>query len=245
MIKLGFCWFTSDEESAGKISLQLPAELKNNSLALSLLLAGKMKKFVLEREPRECGLLRNLLDRSGYELWRSIEQSEGIRDNCSSPDCTPQIIEAFQLLSSEWILSTRVRLWEGTRVSDKETVTGFRRDLCTLRHLLSFIPSARTKLYLYEGCYRLMCNLNPLTSLILFERSLRKRRQNQSNVICTSDDVEPLSLSDTSDISSALIHMSCHLPDQLISCPAEKEGYLREAAQIMAQTSSSRKKVVL
>lgn len=245
MIKLGFCWFTSDEESAGKISLRLPGELKNNSLALSLLLAGKMKKFVLERRPKECALLMNLLDRSSYELWRSIEQSDGLGDNCSRQDCTPQIIQAFQLLSSEWILSTRVKLWEGTKVTDRDTISGFRRDLATIRYLVSFIPSARTKLYLYEGCYRVMCNLNPLTSQIMFERSLRKRRQNQSNVICTSDDVEPLSLSDTSDISSALIHMSNHLPEELMSCPGEKEGYLREAAQIMAQTSSSRKKVVL
>ena len=137
------------------------------------------------------------------------------------------------------------KLWEGTKVADKETISGYKRDLCTIRHLLTFIPSARTKLYLYEGCYRVMCNLNPITSQNLFERSLRKRRQNQSNVICTSDDVEPLSLSDTSDIASALIHMSNHLPNQVMSCPGEREGYLREAAEIMAQTSSSRKKVVL
>lgn len=118
--------------------LRVPNDLKNNSLAIALLLAGKLKRYILLKHPKESRVIRNLLDRASYELWRSIEVSEANRVDISRVrDCSQQILEAFQLLCCDWLLSTRVALWEANKNSgaSKEIVSGFRRDLSTLRKL--------------------------------------------------------------------------------------------------------------
>lgn len=254
VLKVGFLWFTGNDESATGITLRLPTSLKNDSLSISLLLAGKMKKFIMSHKPKDNVVLKNLLDRAGYELWRSIEHfsdtrsthvslnTDSIQPKEHKENCTPQMIEAFQLMSCEWLLSTRVVLWEvnKSRASSRDTISGFRRDLCTLRYLVQMIPNAKSKLYLYEGSYRLICNSNPLTAASFFERTLRKRRQNETKVICITDgQKDPVSLSDNNDFASALSQMANHLPSQLMSCPAEREGYLSEANSIRITSNFS------
>lgn len=135
------------------------------------------------------------------------------------------------------MLSTRVSLWEVNKGSSggasKESVSGYKKDLSTLRYLIQFIPNAKTKLYLYEGSYRLICGSNPLTANLFFERALRKRR-NTVGMICTTDERNPMSLSDQNDIASVLFHMAKHMPVH-ISHPAEREGYVREANAILGR----------
>jgi sterol regulatory element-binding transcription factor 1 len=248
-LKVGFSWLTGDESTATDIILRLPDSLKNNSLAISLLLSGKLKRFIYMKNPKENRVIRNLLDRASYELWRSIEVNEASRiERVRKNDCTQQILEAFQLLACEWLLSSRVALWEqnkGTAGAPvKEVISGFRRDLSTLRYLIQFIPNAKTKLYLFEGSYRLITNSNPLIAQSMFERALRKRRNGGSAIICTGDEKHPMSLSDQSDVASALLQMGKHLPSQLFSGVGEREGYIREAHSLLGRHMSDKKLIL-
>ena len=249
VIKLGYSWMTGDDEEANGIQLRLPESLKNDFLSISLLLAGKVKKHVMSKQPKESLVLLNLMDRSSYELSRAIEHRKNTEPGAANArDCTPQILDALQLLCCEWILSARVALWEANKntLITAEAVSGFRKDLSTLRYLVQVIPAAKAKLYLYEGSYRLMNNCNPIRSQELFQRTLRRRKYNEgNNVICTGDDKVPPSLCENRDIASALMQMSKHMPNQMLSCPAEREGYMREATSLLANKSVSKKKVLL
>ncbi|KAI1296532.1 Sterol regulatory element-binding protein 1 [Halotydeus destructor] len=241
VIKMCFHWLTGDDKGATDIILRVPDGLKNNSLAIALLLSGKLKRYVSMNQPKESQggstrVIRNLLDRASYELWRSIEVNEALRGDDTSKtkiDCSQQITQAFQLLCSDWLLSTRVKLWELNKISSSsDIVSGYRRDMSTLRYLTQCIPNAETKLYLYEGCYRLICNTNPLTAQSFFERTLRKRRNNGGKkIICTGDEKSSVSLSDHNDFKNALLQMGKNMPFYMAH-PAEREGYVREAEQI-------------
>jgi hypothetical protein len=232
---------------ASAVVLKVPDEFKNHSLAIALLLGGKLKRFVGSKKCKDSLVVRNLLDRTGYELWRSIEVGARVGAK-SDVNCGQHIMEAFQLLACDWLLSTRVALWEQNKCSPgsaqlrAEFISGFRRDLSTLRHLIQFIPSAKTKLYLFEGSYRLVCGSNPLTAQAYFERTLRKRRQHgASHMICVAgEDNNPVSLSDQRDIAEALLQMSSNLPPLLVSCPGEREGYVREANDLLGRCSDNK-----
>jgi sterol regulatory element-binding transcription factor 1 len=250
VIKLAFCWLTNDEKMAKDIKLEVPDSLKNNSLAISLLLSSKLKKHIINKKPKDTKLIRNLLDRASYELWRSIETDQNSGVGRIHDECHQQVIEAFELLSCSWILSSRVQLWEincsQTDYNISRHISGFRRDLSTLRFLVQSIPSAKSKLYFYEGAYRLICGSNPLESQLFFERSLRKRRLNVGpKIICnSSDDNNTLSLSDQYDFANALLLSARYLPSDCFSCPAVREGYIREANNIV-ERYNKRHNVVL
>ena len=108
--------------------------------------------------------------------------------------------------------------------------------------MAQLIPSGKTKLYLYEGSYRLISGSNPLVTQNLLERALRKRRQNGlSNIICaTGEENSSLSINDQKDIANALFLIGKHLPTQCLSCSGEKEGYLKEAEAIMSRHRSDK-----
>lgn len=237
IIKLAYYWFIGDDQSANSVHLVLPESLRNNSLALALLLAGKMRKLIQTQKPMDNRILMNLLDRASYELWRSIEINENQK---SKHDCNQAILEAFQLLCCDWLLSARFKLWEtqinkhGISAKSQHHVKGFRKDLSTLRYMVQIIPSTRTKLYLYEGAYRLICGSNPLLTQNLLERALRKRRQDGLSIICANgEDSYPLSMNEQKDFANALISLGKHLPGHCFSCSGEKEGYLKEAEAII------------
>lgn len=236
-IKVAYYWFVGDDQSAHAINLVLPESLRNNSLALALLLAGKMKRLIQTHSTMDNRILMNLLDRASYELWRSIEVNENQK---TKHDCNQQIIEAFQLLCNDWLLSARFKLWEsqinknGTAGRPQHHVKGFRKDLSTLRYLVQIIPSCRTKLYLYEGAYRLICGSNPLLTQNLLERALHKRRRDGLSIICANgEESYPLSMNEQKDFANALISLGKHLPTHCFSCSGEREGYIKEAEAII------------
>ncbi|XP_015785096.1 sterol regulatory element-binding protein 2 [Tetranychus urticae] len=243
VIKAAYFWFIGDDQSAHAVTLIIPDSLRNNSLAITLLLGGKMKKYIEIKKPKDTKILMKLLDRASYELWRSIEMNESQK---LQDDCNQQIIQAFQLLCTEWLLSTRLKLWElncdSLSSSSQYHIRGFRKDLSTLRYMVQLIPSGKTKLYLHEGSYRLISGSNPLIAQNLLERALRKRRQNGlSNIICaTGEQRNTLSINDQKDIVNALFMIGKHLPSQCLSCSGEKEGYLKEAEAIMNRHQSDK-----
>ena len=246
VIKCGYCWITGDEEEAYNCNLNLPRHLTNDPLCIAILLAGKIKKHIATKKPGETPVMTNLLARASYELCLSIERHSDLGASNSDRDCTSHIISAFHLLCCDWLLSSRVALWEANlpskQSSSREATSGFRTDLCTLRHLVQEMPTARAKLYLYEGSYKLICGSNPLKAQELFERTLRRRKYNEgTSVICTGDDRVPYSLSESKDISSALVQMGRHLPNELLASPAEREGYIAESMLVLGKEKYNQK----
>ena len=91
----------------------------------------------------------------------------------------------------------------------------------------------------------MICGSNPLETQLFFERTLRKRRINGgNNIICTAEDNNTASFSDKEDFANALLLSSKYLPSQCFSCPAEREGYLKEGIAII-QRYQTQNKVVL
>ena len=240
VIKCAYCCITGDDEEAFKCNLALPRHLTNDPMCIAILLAGKIKKFITTKKPSETPVVTNLLARASYELCLSIERHSDSSGSSSDRDCTSHIINAFHLLCCDWLLSSRVSLWEANvsskQIASRESTSGFRKDLSTLRHLVQEMPTARAKLYLYEGSYKLICGSNPLRAQELFERTLRRRKHNEgNNVICTSDDRVPYSLSERKDIASALMQMGRHLPNELLASSAEREGYIAESMLVLGK----------
>lgn len=246
VIKCGYCWITGDEVEANNCNLNLPRHLTNDPMCIAIFLAGKFKKYIMTKKPGESAVVTNLLARASYELCLSIERHSDSSASLSDRDCTSHIISAFHLLCCDWLLSSRVSLWESNLSSkqcpSRESTSGFRKDLSTLRHLVQEMPSARAKLYLYEGSYKLICGSNPLKAQELFERTLRRRKHNEgTSVICTGDDRVPYSLSERKDIASALVQMGKHLPNELLTSSAEREGYIAESMLVLGSEKYSHK----
>jgi len=262
VIRQAFYWLTDNEEQAQSVVVEFPTSLRNNSLAISLLLASCLRKYLTLKGDRIVGLggssnqkpHRNftlLLDRASYELRRSFEASAGTNGgNCD--DCYQQLVEAFQLLACDWLLSTRIQLWQKMFGKDANQdpairnryVSSFRQDLATLRYLITqSIPAAKTKLYHYEGAYRLMAGTNPLEAQHYFNRSLRKRNLGTgSSLICVNPNLvsgagsgEETSLNDEHDFAESLALSGRYLPDQCFSCEGERAGNLKEAEDILSR----------
>lgn len=256
MIRLAFFWITDNQNMANTEVVQFPTPLRNNSLAISLLLSSCLKKYSILKGPsmissfskssHQYQNFRLLLDRASYELRRSFETSS---NSNNIDECYVNLMEAFQLLSCDWILSTRVQLWQcvcengspnlrRNSSARNRLVSSFRQDLSTLRYLSQTIPNAKTKLYYYEGAYRLMSGTNPLETQHYFNRVLRKRHcNNGNNIICTSNMIDDRrgttnSLSDEHDYANSLLLSGKYLPPQCYSCKGERQGSIHDAHSI-------------
>lgn len=107
-------------------------------------------------------------------------------------------------------------------------------------------------LFLYEATLRLMSKAAPGRTQQLLDASLRSVRVNQrGGLICINENSEsPLSMDDKDSSASCnkkrrwnlirekrkaiALYLRCkHLPSQVITCPGEKAGMLREALKAM------------
>lgn len=179
--------------------------------------------------------------------------------------CEAQMSAAFQLLCCDWLLASRQRCHRnclsmasamagisGTEKSlDNSSVChahlrGFRQDLGTLRWLVRSLPSARAKLLLYEGAYRLIAGSNPLHVQRIFERALRTTNPESAgkHVICaTTETTTPLSISQKCDMARSLLQLSRYLPNQCLTGPGEREGYLRQAETLLGHALDAQKMI--
>lgn len=258
VIRLAFSWTTDNPGLANSVVVQFPPSLRNNSLAISLLLASCLKKYSVLKGASMISMYSKstnhqqyqnfqlLLDRASYELRRSFETSSNA---ANYDECFVNLMEAFQLLACDWILSTRVHLWQCIGECSTELkrnsaarnrfVSSFRRDLATLRYLSLTISNAKTKLYYYEGAYRLICGTNPLEAQHYFNRALRKRNSHSgNNLICTANIGEDKrsvtnSLSDENDFAHSLLLSGRYLPSQCYTCKGERQGTIHEAHSIL------------
>lgn len=259
VIRMAFYWLTGNDRKAIAEVVQLPGALRNNSLAIALMLTSCLKKYatlkgdlVVHSSDRH-RKFQLLLDRASYELRQSLEATAAGATSAVD-DCYQQLMDAFHLLAADWLLSTRVELWQWAHrrsqrqpaIERNQFVSSFRQDLATLRYLTQSVPSAQTKLYYYEGAYRLISGTNPLEAQHYFNRALRRRHNSAGGgLICSpgnlatgggGESVQSTdSLSDEHDCAHSLLLSGRYLPDQCFTCAGERQGTLSQADQIMSR----------
>ncbi|XP_075589355.1 sterol regulatory element binding protein [Dermatophagoides farinae] len=278
VIRIGFYFLTGNDQKAVEIKCRFPSSLRNNLLALSLMFASCLKKYVsIDRHSgrwnsiKKIGHFLQLLDRASYELRKSFEANSNntINGGDVCDDCHVQLVEAFQLLALDWILSSRVQLWQhfqllSNQVEDQQqqqnnqkqlstirnySISAFGQDLKVLRYLSqSMMSSARTKLYYYEGVYRLISGASPFEAQLLFGRALRKRNcgHKSPKLICSpgTHDEPPSSLSDIDDYARSLQMSATYMPDQYFISTGERRGLIQEMKSLRAQYGRSEHLIV-
>ncbi|XP_067134767.1 sterol regulatory element-binding protein 1 [Centruroides vittatus] len=159
--------------------------------------------------------------------------------NYSLHQTPPTIIQLFQLLAVDWLLSTRTAIWEEkqkmnrTGEIDFHILSGFQQDLHCLRRLTYHMSAAYSRLYLYEATIRLIAGVNPTKTQMMLEKTFRRRNNNNVSLICAkSANIEDQVLQER-DQAEALLLACRHLPDLVLSTPGEKESMLAEAARIL------------
>jgi len=135
-------------------------------------------------------------------------------------------------------------LWEETKERD-----GFSRDLDTLRSLTHYVPSTLSSVYLYEACQRLMNSAAPGRTQQLLDASLRQVRVSQRAMICNGESEELSCKGRRADVNlvrekrkAMALYLKCkHLPSQVITCPGEKAGMLREALKALERIGEKKR----
>ncbi|XP_072385762.1 sterol regulatory element-binding protein 1 [Diabrotica undecimpunctata] len=157
-----------------------------------------------------------------------------------------QTVMLAHLLVCDWLLETRTSLWEdcvdnGLKNPVSSCVlSSFQVDLASLRSLAEHIPSALSRVFLYEATARLMAGAAPGRTQQLLDRSLRQRHA-KSSIICGKGDKNQHELGGQRQHATAL-YMACkHLPGPLLSSPGERAGMLVEAAKTLEKIGDKKR----
>ncbi|CAG9861636.1 unnamed protein product [Phyllotreta striolata] len=156
------------------------------------------------------------------------------------------MVALAQLLVCDWLLETRTSLWEDCVENGLKTpvsnwvLSSFQDDLNSLRSLADHVPTALSRVFLYEATARLMAGAAPGRTQQLLDRSLRQRHA-KSSIICGKSDKNQQVLSGERQHATAL-YMACkHLPGPLLSSPGERAGMLVEAAKTLEKIGDKKR----
>ncbi|KAI9555116.1 hypothetical protein GHT06_017631 [Daphnia sinensis] len=163
---------------------------------------------------------------------------------------SPQLmVQAAQLLVSDWLLETRTALWENdfernnmdvNYVAGPTVLLGFQEDLSSLKKLVQHLPSTLPRVFLHEATLRMMAGAAPDRTQQLLDRTLRYR-QNKQSVICGSKGKNAFLDAGEREHATAL-YMACrHLPAPLLSSPGERAGMLIEAARTLERIGDKKR----
>ncbi|KAF7495180.1 Sterol regulatory element-binding protein 2 [Sarcoptes scabiei] len=254
VLKMAFYWITDHDDIAASTDARFPAQLRDNPLALSLIFGSCLKKYSLMEKPNKWMHLQTvnnfarLLDRASNEIRESVRfdlttHRKEIDDHIES-----QMIRSFQLISIDWILSTRVKFWKSIQqrfsLYEKSSnllsslrnnlIDAFGRDLAVLR-CLTRTSVNETKLNYFEGVYRLICGSNPLRTNQLFHRILEENNQEASKnkIICSSIKSGKFSKSIDEQFycAQSIQFFASFLPDQSFLSSNERVGMFRDATK--------------
>uniref|UniRef100_T1JCH3 BHLH domain-containing protein n=1 Tax=Strigamia maritima TaxID=126957 RepID=T1JCH3_STRMM len=226
-------WLLGEDEQAERLypiveSLPPLLEHAKDPLMRAILVAFKARRVYLSQSGARNNLAcLKLCDRAGLLLRDSINYAAL---------CAPSSrVQIAQLLISDWILYTRTAIWEEWLNDHKEScapatqIEPFQRDLASLRTLSQQIDAALPRVFLHEATVRLMAGASPARTQQLLDRSLRRKQNASSSIICTKGHGQ---LGDR-EHAAALMLACRHLPDPLLSSPGERIGMLTEAARTL------------
>ncbi|XP_073442742.1 sterol regulatory element-binding protein 2 isoform X1 [Dendrobates tinctorius] len=168
-------------------------------------------------------------------LWNSLNMNSTSNNDLN---------KVLQLLLCDLLLSMRTSLWQKQACStpasgdaahaSTSVLTGFQRDLSSLRRLALTFKPAQCKLFLHEATVRLMAGASPTRTHQLLQHSLQKRPPNTSK----PDDLE--SLPGQRERATAILLACRHLPLSFLSSPGQRAVMLAEAARTLEKVGDRR-----
>lgn len=163
-------------------------------------------------------------------LWNSLNMNS---------TCNNDLNKVVQLLICDLLLSMRTSLWQkqasGEAIPASTSVlTGFQRDLSSLRRLALAFKPAQCKLFLHEATVRLMAGASPTRTHQLLQHSLQKRPPNTSK----PGDLE--TLPGQRERATAILLACRHLPLSFLSSPGQRVVMLAEAARTLEKVGDRR-----
>ncbi|XP_075038960.1 sterol regulatory element-binding protein 2 isoform X2 [Mixophyes fleayi] len=168
-------------------------------------------------------------------LWNSLNMNS---------TCNRDLNKVVQLLICDLLLSMRTSLWQKQACStpasgeavhaSTSVLTGFQRDLGSLRRLALAFKPAQCKLFLHEATVRLMAGASPTRTHQLLQHSLQKRPPNTSNM------GELDSLLGHRERATAILLACRHLPLSFLSSPGQRAVMLAEAARTLEKVGDRR-----
>uniref|UniRef100_A0A8D0GNT8 Sterol regulatory element-binding protein 2 n=1 Tax=Sphenodon punctatus TaxID=8508 RepID=A0A8D0GNT8_SPHPU len=175
-------------------------------------------------------------ERASSHLWNSLNMSSGV----SSTGLNNMI----QLLVCDLLLSLRTTLWQKQANSSQalgeiyhasaSELTGFQRDLGSLRKLAHGFRPAYRKVFLHEATVRLMAGASPTRTHQLLEHSLRRQTPQSSK------QGELDSLPGQRERATAILLACRHLPLSFLSSPGQRAILLAEAARTLEKVGDKR-----
>ncbi|KFV68837.1 Sterol regulatory element-binding protein 2, partial [Dryobates pubescens] len=175
-------------------------------------------------------------ERASSHLWNSLNMSSGVSSTVLN--------NMIQLLACDLLLSLRTSLWQKqanasqalgeTYHASAPELTGFQRDLGSLRKLAHGFRPAYRKVFLHEATVRLMAGASPTRTHQLLEHSLR-RRTPQSNKQGELD-----TLPGQRERATAILLACRHLPLSFLSSPGQRAVLLAEAARTLEKVGDKR-----
>jgi len=242
VIACGHNWLSGENtENIYMIIENIPKDLLtiNDPLPKAVLAAYECRKCYLENDNLSPKELLRLCNHAGQLLDDSL--------NFSS--CKEQNVKVgfAQLLICDWLLETRTSIWEDTVEVDPSCVpvpesvlSGFQKDVTSLKALTTHIPSALARVFLYEATARLMAGAAPGRTQQILDRSLR-HRHSKSSLICGGKDKNVNDVGGERQHAAALYLACKHLPGQLLSLPGERAGMLQEAAKTLERIGDKKR----
>uniref|UniRef100_A0A8C3TNS8 Sterol regulatory element-binding protein 2 n=1 Tax=Catharus ustulatus TaxID=91951 RepID=A0A8C3TNS8_CATUS len=175
-------------------------------------------------------------ERASSHLWNSLNMSSGMSSTVLN--------HMIQLLTCDLLLSLRTSLWQKqanasqalgeTYHASAPELTGFQRDLGSLRKLAHSFRPAYRKVFLHEATVRLMAGASPTRTHQLLEHSLRRRTPQSSK------QGELDTLPGQRERATAILLACRHLPLSFLSSPGQRAVLLAEAARTLEKVGDKR-----
>ncbi|EMP41873.1 Sterol regulatory element-binding protein 2 [Chelonia mydas] len=170
-------------------------------------------------------------ERASTHLWNSLNMSSGVSN--------AGLNNMIQLLTCDLLLSLRTMLWQKqgdprTTLASASELTGFQRDLSSLRKLAHGFRPAYRKVFLHEATVRLMAGASPTRTHQLLEHSLRR---------CTAQSGKKGELDilpGQRERATAILLACRHLPLSFLSSPGQRAVLLAEAARTLEKVGDKR-----
>ncbi|OQR74537.1 sterol regulatory element-binding protein 1-like [Tropilaelaps mercedesae] len=184
MLRAAVLWERSQPRDINYVVIEhMPAELSESEahpLARTLLACFQARRHYLDGSFREVAMLEGELDACSRLVKDCFSWTEmQLHSAMCSRDVA--VVYVCLLIAAEWLLQTRIDLWEENQAVD---LAGFCRDHSQLQGVLRYFGEAgQTKMRLYEGLERLVAGANPVETHRLLEGCVRRRR-NQYSIIC-------------------------------------------------------------
>ncbi|PNF43046.1 hypothetical protein B7P43_G05564 [Cryptotermes secundus] len=219
---------------------------QNDPLTHAVLAAFGSRRASLSLSHHHPGI--NLSSKAVLKLCNTAGQY--LDDSLTYSSCkqASSTVHLVQLLVCDWLLETRTAVWEKEKqeidgsgpvpVADA-VLSGFQRDLSSLRRLTEHISSALPRVFLYEATARMMAGASPGRTQQLLDRSLR-HRHSRTSLICGKDKNQQEAGGDREHATA--LYMACrHLPTPLLSSPGERAGMLAEAAKTLERIGDQKR----